>query len=127
MVPARFVLLDELPLTPNGKVDRAALPAPQDSADRGAAYADEAPRTEFEAALAEIWTEVLRIERVGLRDDFFELGGHSLLAMQVVNRISLLTGLQLGVREFFGRPTLAALAPYLLELFAAEDGAESVS
>ncbi|MBR7826930.1 amino acid adenylation domain-containing protein [Actinospica sp. MGRD01-02] len=123
MVPAHFVLLDEMPLTPNGKIDRAALPAPEEPA--GPDRVDDAPATEFETALAEIWTDVLRVDRVGMHEDFFELGGHSLLAMQLVNRISLLTGLELSVRDFFARPTLDALAPYLLELFAADDDAQT--
>src|SRR5204863_7406156 len=78
MVPARFVFLEALPLGPNGKVERAALPAPDVVA---AAAADKflAPRNETEARVAAIWTQVLRLERVGALDDFFRLGGHSLL------------------------------------------------
>jgi acyl carrier protein len=120
MVPGWFVFLDALPLTANGKLDHAALPEPGGEGE-GPAGSSTAPRTEFEAALAGIWTDVLRLERIGVHDDFFDLGGHSLLAMQVVNRISLLTGLQVSVKEFFGRPTVEALAQYVLELFAAED------
>jgi amino acid adenylation domain-containing protein len=121
MVPGWFVVLDALPLTVSGKVDRAALPRPQSPAG-----GHTAPRTELEIALAGIWADVLGLDRVGLDDDFFELGGHSLLAMQVVNRISLLTGLELGLREFFRRPTVEALAQYTLDLFAAEEsGAEA--
>ena len=83
-----------------------------------------APRTERETIVADVWADLLGVERVGVHDDFFDLGGHSLLAMQVVNRISLLTGLQVSVREFFGRPTVAALAQYVLELYAAEEAGE---
>ncbi|MDQ3981805.1 MAG: amino acid adenylation domain-containing protein, partial [Actinomycetota bacterium] len=78
MIPAAFVSLDELPLTPAGKVDRAALPAPgpqRPDLDHG--Y--EEPVTETEKLLAEIWSEVLGVERVGRTDNFFDLGGHSLL------------------------------------------------
>ncbi|MDQ3982113.1 MAG: amino acid adenylation domain-containing protein, partial [Actinomycetota bacterium] len=78
MIPAAFVPLDELPLTPAGKVDRAALPAPgPQRPDLGHGY--EEPVTETEKLLAEIWSEVLGVERVGRTDNFFDLGGHSLL------------------------------------------------
>jgi acyl carrier protein len=107
MVPAAFVALPALPLTPNGKVDRRALPAPD-----GAAYASfgyEAPLGEVESALAQIWAEVLMLERVGRHDNFFELGGHSLLAMQVVVRVRQAFSVELPLRDLFATPVLADL------------------
>ena len=80
MVPSAIVRLERLPLTGNGKVDRKALPAPEGRPE-GMEY--EAPRTPVEEALAEIWAQVLRVERVGTRDDFFELGGDSIWALSV--------------------------------------------
>src|SRR6185503_11494750 len=85
MVPAAYVWLAELPLTPNGKVDRRALPQPGDSQLPSRSYV--APRHAAEELLAQIWRELLRVERVGVTDNFFELGGHSLLATQVVSRV----------------------------------------
>src|SRR5699024_4822813 len=73
MVPAAYVRLDALPLTSSGKVDRKALPAPEGDAFVTRGY--EAPVGETEQALAEVWSELLRVERVGRRDHFFELGG----------------------------------------------------
>src|SRR5262249_45295731 len=81
MVPSAFVLLEALPLTPSGKVDRKALPAP-DNARPELEEAYVAPRTPVERGLADLWAEVLGLERVGVHDNFFELGVHSLLATQ---------------------------------------------
>ena len=109
MIPALFVELAGLPRTPSGKLDRRALPAPDPSA-RAAAAAYEAPRTALESALADVWEELLRTERVGIHDDFFELGGHSLLATQLVSRVRKLLRLELPLRLVFESPTVAGLA-----------------
>nr|WP_268879070.1 non-ribosomal peptide synthetase [Albitalea terrae] len=107
MVPAAYVQLDAIPLTPNGKVDRKALPAPDGTAYVARGY--EAPQGEVEAVLAQIWAEVLKLDRVGRHDNFFELGGHSLLAVTVLERMRR-AGLQADVRRLFDSPTIAALA-----------------
>ena len=109
MVPSAFVLLDALPLMPNGKVDRRALPAP----DRTWPELETrivVPRTPTEELLAEIWVQVLGIERVGVHDNFFELGGHSLLATQVVSRIRDAFEVEMPLRRLFELPTVAGLA-----------------
>ncbi|MEW5928739.1 MAG: non-ribosomal peptide synthetase, partial [Gemmatimonadota bacterium] len=111
MVPAAFVVLDALPRTASGKTDRRALPAPGAPTVPAEAYV--APRTEAERRLAEIWAEVLRVERVGATDDFFALGGHSLLATQVVSRVRQAFGAELPLRAVFERPTLGDLAALL--------------
>ena len=124
MVPAAVVMLDALPLTPSGKVDRRALPAPEWGAAReGAQWS--APRTPVEEAVAAIWAEVLRVERVGVRENFFELGGHSLLAVQVVARVRDLFGVELALRSLFESPTVAGLAARVGEAVAG--GAEAGS
>ncbi|WP_369067727.1 condensation domain-containing protein, partial [Burkholderia gladioli] len=112
MVPAAFVRLDALPLTPNGKVDRRALPAPDQSALARQAY--EAPQGEIESALAEIWAELLGVERVSRHDSFFALGGHSLLAVRLVGRIAAL-GTELPLAKLFASPTLAGLAALITD------------
>ncbi|QRO01039.1 amino acid adenylation domain-containing protein [Archangium violaceum] len=108
MVPSAFVPLEALPLTPNGKVDRKSLPAPERGRSEEDAFI--APRTDTEQLLASIWMELLRLERVGVKDDFFELGGHSLLATQVVSRIHVTFEVELAVIDLFEAPTLGALA-----------------
>jgi hypothetical protein len=113
MVPAAYVRLEALPLTPNGKLDRKALPAPEGDAYVSRVY--EAPVGKIEVALAEIWTELLRVERVGRRDHFFELGGHSLLALQVVSRVRQLMEVELALAAVFEKPVLSALAEWILE------------
>ena len=85
MVPAAYVRLTSLPLTPNGKLDRNALSAPDERAYGRDEY--EAPVGPIEEALAQIWSEVLGVERVGRYDNFFELGGHSLSAIKVMTRV----------------------------------------
>ncbi|OLF53510.1 non-ribosomal peptide synthetase [Pseudomonas chlororaphis] len=107
MVPSAFVQLDELPLGPNGKLARKALPAPGQDAVLSRGF--EAPQGEVETVLAQIWAEVLKLERVGRHDHFFELGGHSLLAVSLVARMRQ-AGLNADARVLFSEPTLAQLA-----------------
>src|SRR4029077_17935134 len=95
-------------LTPNGKLDRKALPAPDISALRTRAY--EAPQGPLESAVADVWREVLHVERVGRHDQFFELGGHSLLAVQIASRLRLMLGVEVPLRQLFVRAVLGALA-----------------
>ncbi|HSU17579.1 non-ribosomal peptide synthetase [Longimicrobium sp.] len=107
MVPAACLALDELPRTPNGKLDRRALPAPEDDAFARRGF--EAPQGETEEALAEIWCQVLGVERVGRWDNFAELGGHSLRAMMVAGRMRK-RGLHAEVSALFTTTSLAELA-----------------
>jgi amino acid adenylation domain-containing protein len=108
MVPAAFVRLDAFPVTAGSKVDRRALPAPEGDALATGGY--EAPEGETEQALADIWAEVLRAERVGRRDSFFEVGGHSLLAVQVISRVRQRMAVEVALRDLFARPVLADFA-----------------
>jgi amino acid adenylation domain-containing protein len=125
MVPQAFVLLDSLPLTPNGKVDRKALPSP-DAATRNLANSFVLPRNPIEAQLTQIWSEVLGLERIGVKDNFFELGGHSLLATQVLSRINSAFGLDLSVQIMFESPTIAGIAGYIQAVdWVAQDQADS--
>src|SRR5205809_2420695 len=80
MVPSVFVLMEELPLTSNGKIDRKALPIPGKERNE-TSYVT--PETPLEVSLAQIWSELLKVEKGGIHDNFFEIGGHSLLAIRL--------------------------------------------
>ncbi|WP_405887415.1 non-ribosomal peptide synthase/polyketide synthase [Streptomyces sp. NBC_01136] len=110
MVPSAFVLLDRLPLMPNGKLDRAALPKPEFT---GGAY--RAPRTTQEKTLAELFAEVLGLDRqpIGIDDNFFTLGGHSLLVTRLISRIRTELASEIPIKTVFGSPTIAELAAHL--------------
>ena len=109
MIPSAFVFLDAIPVTPNGKVDRRALPPPDFSISDTAQETDDVPRTESERILVRIWSELLKLERVGRHDNFFHLGGDSILSIQVVARARQ-SDLLLTPRQIFEHPTIATLA-----------------
>jgi amino acid adenylation domain-containing protein len=108
MVPAAVVAMDALPLTPNGKIDRRALPAP--GRDRAVDEAFVPPGTEVERAIAQIWTDLLKIENVGIHDNFFDLGGHSLLLVPLHNRLRQRFDSEVTLVDLFMFPTIHALA-----------------
>ncbi len=111
MIPTAWVMLAALPLTPGGKVDHQALAAPEQMRSVAEVYVS--PRNATEAGLAEIWQEVLGLERIGVHDSFFELGGHSLLATQIIARIEVAFQLELPLRKLFETPTIAEIASAL--------------
>jgi amino acid adenylation domain-containing protein len=110
MIPGAWVRLEGLPLTANGKLDRKALPAPE--ADSYATRGYEEPQGELEQQIAQIWAQVLKLDRVGRWDHFFELGGHSLLAVTVLERLRQ-AGLRADIRALFTTPTVAGFAATL--------------
>jgi amino acid adenylation domain-containing protein len=113
MIPSAFAFLDAIPLTPNGKVARNALPIPgADLSDLTVSYV--APRNQVEHVMAEIWSEVLGVEKVGVFDHFFELGGHSLSATRLIARVRSAFQIDLPLRSIFIEPTIAGLCKHLL-------------
>ncbi|WP_371579892.1 amino acid adenylation domain-containing protein [Streptomyces sp. NBC_01314] len=106
MVPAAFVFLDALPLSPNGKLDRKALPAPVFD---GGEYRE--PEGERERILAEVYAEVLGLDRVGADDDFLTIGGDSLRSVRVV-ALARTRGLEITQRQLLTHRTVARLAPH---------------
>ncbi|MFD0533587.1 phosphopantetheine-binding protein [Actinomadura luteofluorescens] len=108
MVPSAFKWLASLPLTASGKVDRAALPEAGVTREQvGGRFVP--PRDRAEKVLAEAWTRVLAVDRVGVFDNFFELGGDSILSIMVVSRVAR-EGLHITPQQFFEKQTIADLA-----------------
>jgi acyl carrier protein len=119
MIPSTFIFLKAMPLTSNGKIDRASLPAPDESRpDLQRLFV--APRTAVERELAGIWAEFLKLDEVGVEDNFFELGGHSLLATQVVARMRKAFNCEIRLRSLFELPTIAQLAEQIGDSTASE-------
>jgi hypothetical protein len=112
MVPAAIVMLERLPLTPNGKLDRGALPPP-DWVD-GHAY--EAPTLPLESDIAEVWAELLKLERVGVHDDFFALGGHSMLQLLLLTTLRKRLGIAFHPRQILPCATVREQAAALVAL-----------
>ncbi len=110
MIPSVFVALDALPLTPSGKVDRRSLPSPTTINQSQLAIT---PRDTWELQLTQIWSEVLGVDWVGIRDNFFESGGHSLLAVRLMAQIQQKLHKQLPLASLFQNPTIAELAHLL--------------
>ncbi len=109
MVPDDFVLMTAIPITPNGKIDRKALPKPDYNViARQGEYV--APRTDIEMQVAEVWQELMGIEKISIFDNFFELGGRSLVAVQIMARIEKLTGKRLPLATLFEHSTIEKLA-----------------
>jgi len=108
MIPSVFVKMEELPLTPSGKVDRKALPRPEGT--RPELEKDYvAPSTPTEEKLAEIWAQVLGIEKPGVYDNFFELGGESIIAIQIISKANQ-AGIRLTPKHLFLHQTIAELS-----------------
>ena len=111
MIPATYVMLDALPLTANGKVDRKALPIPDLSMEQRTVFVP--PRNDTEQSIADIWSELLELEQVGIHDDFFALGGDSLITTQLRTRLRDKTQIDLPLRTFFEKNTIANLANHI--------------
>jgi non-ribosomal peptide synthetase component F/short-subunit dehydrogenase/acyl carrier protein len=113
MVPSLFVQLDSMPLTPNRKVDRLGLPEPDMTFLIEKRFVE--PKTAEEKQLAQIWCDVMGLDRVGITNDFFEIGGHSLLATQIVSRINETLNRNVSIKAFFEHSTIEKLAHLISE------------
>jgi amino acid adenylation domain-containing protein len=114
MQPFAFIMLESLPLTPNGKLDRRVLA--RDRTESASPHVYVPPSNSTETVIAAIWTEVLKLERVGRDDNFFDLGGNSLFATRINSRLRQAFQLDLPLRSLFEKPTIAALAEHIQTL-----------
>jgi amino acid adenylation domain-containing protein len=106
LIPSAFVVMAEFPMLTNGKVNRAALPDPY-SSERPSHVG---PRTSAERVVAELWSELLKVDDLGAEDDFFQLGGSSLLLTRLASRLASVAGHEVAVQDLFTESTVAAQA-----------------
>ncbi|WP_434686357.1 non-ribosomal peptide synthetase [Pseudanabaena minima] len=123
MVPNAFVSMESLPLSPNGKIARKELPAPDGTNLNQQNYVP--PRNPIEQQIADVWAQVLNLEKVGIHDNFFELGGHSLLATQIIARLRKSFAVELSLRTFFEVPTIGDLGERVTTLIWAKQSVEA--
>ncbi|WP_311775421.1 amino acid adenylation domain-containing protein [Nostoc sp. UCD120] len=107
IVPSSFVFLESLPLTSNGKIDRRALPTPSNIINLDIFVE---PRNQLEMQLVQIWSKILKVDKVGVQDNFFDLGGHSLLAPYLMAQIKQQFGKDVSLTSLFQNPTIEQLA-----------------
>ena len=112
MLPSAFVMLEAFPVTPNGKLNRRALPAPEASPP-ALAVSYLSPTTELEGRIAEIWQDVLGVDRIGMHDNFFELGGNSLALVLMNVRLNETLGREVSIIDLFRHPTITLLAAHI--------------
>ncbi|MCK4258505.1 MAG: non-ribosomal peptide synthase/polyketide synthase [Halanaerobiales bacterium] len=113
MIPSYFIKLDKFPLTENGKLNLKALPEPITNIARDTDYV--IPTNPLEKEMVKLWSEVLRIEAIGVNDNFFELGGHSLKATVLMAKIHQILGIDIPLKVIFKHPTIKELTLYMEE------------
>jgi amino acid adenylation domain-containing protein len=113
MIPSAIVALERMPLTPNGKLDREALPAPERTAAPAVRQCFVGARNELERAIAKVWQEVIRVERIGVDDNLFDLGAHSLHMVQALQKLKASLGADFSITRMFQYPTVSSLARFL--------------
>ena len=121
MLPATINELPALPLTANGKLDTRRLTVPPAVLDLAH---EDPPKSSMEAALSEIWCEILGVERIGRESDFFEQGGQSLMAARMVARIRSSLQVKLPISAIFKNPTISLISE-LIETVIREGSAAS--
>ena len=113
-VPRHVLIVEDLPKGPTGKLQRLGLAekwglgaSNQEASETQEAFM--APRLPMEARLAELWSHILGVPRVGIHDNFFALGGDSILAAQTISRLREAMHVELSLLAFFETPTIAGI------------------
>lgn len=114
MFPSYYIKMDEFPLNFNGKIDRKSLKPPEELLYENTSF--EAPKSPVEKILAEIWSDVLGLEKIGINNSFYELGGHSLSVAKVVSRVFGALGVDLTLRDVFKNSSIKKLARHITAL-----------
>ncbi len=114
LIPTAFVVLAGMPRTAHSKIDRAALPAPDEGANRNL-QGTVAPRDELEAQIINVWRRVLGVARIGIKDSFFDLGGHSMLAVKMTADLKKAIGRTIPLMSLFEAQTIEQIAELLRE------------
>lgn len=126
MIPTAIMEIPELPIGPTGKLDRARLPKVQwRRSEGGVSYL--APRSVAERVVAALWSEVVGVERVGVRDSFFDLGGHSISAMRVVGRLREIFQVEVPLRRLFEAPSVESMVDELVMLWGDAEVVDEVA
>ena len=113
MIPALFIQLEKIPLLPSGKINRNLLPI--ENLDK-IIYEEDyiSPKNNVEKILSEIWKDLLKVDRVGIRDNFFSLGGDSIISIQVMSCAREM-GIKITPRQLFENPMIEELAKVAVE------------
>lgn len=123
MIPAHFVFLPGLPLTPHGKIDIKALPAHPPQAQQEGSYT--APGNDLEMLIADVWKEVLSLEKVSVNDSFFEIGGNSLKLLRLHNRLKEAFQRDIPILKMFEHPTVKSLSGYMSSQVGVSDRSDA--
>ncbi len=121
MIPSYFMLMEKLPLTSTGKVDVQALPEPE--AQLMKQYV--APETSNQRIIAEIWQEILDVDRVGMEDSFFDLGGDSLSAVQFASYLYSY-GMRIEMQDIYRYPTIKMLSNRITDMHDVNEQSEKM-
>ena len=113
MIPQHFIEIDAIPLTPAGKINRKQLVEDFDPKISAEGKPCHPPKSPTEIMIAEIWKDILSVDRINIEDNFFAIGGHSILSTRVVSRIREKINVNLSMQNLFEYPTISMLAGYI--------------
>jgi acyl-CoA synthetase (AMP-forming)/AMP-acid ligase II len=111
MIPSYFIQIEKIPLSSNGKLDKKSLPPAIQNIATGAIF--ENPATKIEAAILELWQEVLSTETISIHDNFFDLGGNSILLVKLYGKINAVYPDVLELTDLFSKSKISEQAEFI--------------